>query len=561
MSLRQHWLRRVFDQSLRAARRSRRRACRPSIETLEVRQYLSAVVSVVGDGHTLSIVGDAADDTISIIESAYGIEVRINADSNRFFTGIDAIQVDAGDGRDDVRVYYAYYVQTDRLGAPLQAADLHVQLGAGNDLFWLDGELPPGPCRADIQGGSGDDDLTLAYRVGSWGWELPPGPCNVAIDAGDGLDVVRFTVTNDMIQSHSGGGGGAGRTVDAAIVLGAGNDSFVGDIQLPPGPCNVMVDAGLGNDNLALMYRFGSWGWELPPGPCTVLINAGDGIDTVRHDAQLAHDVGGLNITTNLGLGNDQFQANLLYSTGLAVPSELPPGPCRFVTNGDDGVDSINALIGLLSQAVPVGDVQAAWTMLFDGGDGSDVIRNTVRNVNLNGATSIDMQGGFGDDVVIQSLQKVTVNAGLNFNAHGGHGNDVMTFGASSGVRSIGFVPALIVNSAARISVDGGFGNDRLFGQVTPLISPTASLDLAFIGGELNDVLNLQLSLEPTSPAGATSGPLTLTALGGHGDDHLNLAVQNLGASATPLILNLDGGIGTDTATVSPDIDASDWTM
>ncbi len=199
--------------------------------------------------------------------------------------------------------------------------------------------------------------------------------------------------------------------------------------------------------------------------------------------------------------------------------------------------------------------------MLFDGGYGSDVSRNTVRNVNLNGATSIDMQGGFGDDVVIQSLQKVTVNGGLNFNAAGGHDNDTMTFGATAGSKAIGFVPGLIVNSDARISVDGGFGNDRLFGQVTPLISPTGSLDLAFIGGELNDVLNLQLTLEPTSPTGATSGPLTLTALGGHGDDHLNLTIQNLGASATPLSLNLDGGIGTDTATGAPDIDASDWTM
>ncbi len=49
--------------------------------------------------------------------------------------------------------------------------------------------------------------------------------------------------------------------------------------------------------------------------------------------------------------------------------------------------------------------------------------------------------------------------------------------------------------------------------------------------------------------------------VGGHGDDYRNLTIQDIEASATPLRLNLDGGIGTDSATVSSDIDASVWTM
>lgn len=628
MSFRRHWLRRIRRTFWGAAPRARRIAAWQHLEALEDRQYLSAVVSLVGDGHTLSIVGDASENRVSIVEDASGVQVTCDADPPLRFTDIDVIQVelgqgndiftfdgelppgpcrlivDAGDGSDTVAVNYNSDVSARNAIPP--SFDLEVRLGDGHDRYSSDIQLPPGPCRVMVDGGFGDDVLYQIHRTnglnpqpgelppgscnvlmdggigndvidvlyqihrtnvgelppgpcnvvvdGGIGndaihveyqihrtselnpqpGELPPGPCNVLVNAGDGQDMVGFTFTNDDVQHATGGGGGAGFVMNFAAVLGTGDDSFVGDVQLPPGPCNVMVDAG-------------------------------DGNDAVKLNAQLDHDTGGLNFTMNLGLGNDQFQGNLLYSSGPFVPPDryLPPGPCRWTVMGDGGVDSIYALIGLLSNATPASDVQAPIAVLFDGGDGADVVRNTVRNVNLNGATSIDLLGGAGNDIVIESLDNVTVNAGLNFNSSGGSGDDILTLGALPESRSAtSFTPALFVNSRTQINVNGDAGNDRVFGLLVPCIKPTASLDLVFSGGDGNDLFTLMLGLEPLSqnPRGESDGPINLAALGGAGDDQLNFTVQNLGNSTSPLSLRLEGGAGNETATVTPGIDASGWT-
>lgn len=657
MSFRRHWLRRICRTFWSATPRSRRTATWQHLEALEDRQYLSAVVSLMGDGHTLSIVGDASDNRISIVADARGVQVTCDRDSPLMFAyegsdspgwgidspgwGIHAIQVDLGSGNDTLNfdgqlppgpcrlvidagdgvdsVGVTYKTDASARSTSLPSFDLEVRLGGGNDHYSSDIQLPPGPCRVLVDGGFGDDDIRMIYGFNPQPeppGDLPPGPCNVLVVAGDG---------SDTVSVNSGGGGGAGFVMNIAASLGAGDDSFLGDIQLPPGPCNVMVDGGIGNDSIRMISGFnsqlnalppgpcnvlvdagdgndvvgftladgaaqhssghgGGTGFvmnvtaslgagadsfvgdvQLPPGPCNVMVDGGDGNDVVQLNAQLDHDTGGLNFTTSLGLGNDQFQGNLLYSPGSFTPPDryLPPGPCRWAVMGDGGVDSIYALIGLLSNATPASDVQAPTTVLFDGGDGADVVRSTVRNVNLNGATSIDLLGGAGNDIVIQSLDNVTVNAGLNFNSSGGLGDDVLTLGALPESRSAtSFTPALFVNSRTQINVNGDAGNDRVFGLLIPCIKPSASLDMVFSGGDGNDLFTLLLGLEPMpqDQRGEADGPINLAALGGAGDDQLNFTVQNLGNSTSPLSLRLEGGAGNDTATVTPGIDASGWT-
>lgn len=201
-------------------------------------------------------------------------------------------------------------------------------------------------------------------------------------------------------------------------------------------------------------------------------------------------------------------------------------------------------------------------------------VMSTFRNVNLNGSTSIDLQGGNGNDVVRQALDMVTVNAGLSLSANCGAGDDTVAVMTGTETRPDA-APSLFVNSPVRLNVEGGLGNDRLLGLIIPCIKPEASLDVVFSGGSGNDVISILMGLEagllnppsdrPASPGELNppsehDGPIHLAVIGGEGNDQLNLTVRNLGHSASPLDIRLDGAPGKDTVVATPGIDTSGWT-
>ena len=386
-----------------------------------------------------------------------------------------------------------------------------------------------------------------------------------------------------------------------SVDLGAGNDVFNGDFAFPPGPCKVSIMGGDGNDNVACIDRNNrsdiapsmsstvfsvdlgtgndvfNGDIAFPPGPCKVIVNAGAGDDVVALNAMLDHNSGGFNFTANLGLGNDHFDGNIQFPADSSVGTDplFPPGPCRVSVMGDGGADSINAYIGLLPSGAsagsngaligltPVGDAQLPIEVALNGGDGNDVVRNTFSNVNLNGRTTVDLQGGTGNDYVMQKFDNATINAGLDLNANGGAGDDYVAVTAASESRT-NSTPMLYVNSQVRLNVQGDLGNDRLSGLLIPCVMPVGSLDLIFSGGSGNDLFNLLIGLEPVSSDLSTAptqdGPIRLAVLGGDGDDQLNLTVQNLGNSTSPFDVQLDGGAGRDTVLASPGIDTSGWT-
>ena len=327
------------------------------------------------------------------------------------------------------------------------------------------------------------------------------------------------------------------RSLDLRASLGEGDDKFAADLQVPSGTIRVGVDAGNGND--AVTFRTVNDPKSRPQSP-------GDGsVRTVL-------------LYANLGAGNDVFNGDL----------QFPPDPCRLMVMGGSGADSINALIGLLSNAIPAGDVQGTIDLSLSGGDGNDVIRSTARNVNLNGRVTIDLQGGAGNDVVQQTLDMVRVNAGLDLNANGGAGDDyVVLFTAQDSRSTSEMIPTFFVNSRVRLNLQGDTGNDRLIGLIQPCIMPAGSLDMIFGGGGGNDLFSILLGLEPDTvnplpehtTSGEQDGPIRLTVLGGDGDDRLYLSVRNLGHSMSPLDVRLDGGAGLNTAVVTPGIDLSDW--
>jgi len=448
MSLRHTWLSRLAGSHFGPSVRSRRAAVRPpAIEALEDRKYLSATMNVLNDGHTLNIVGDSGDNRIEIVQDDRGVHVTADRGPVQNFTGIQSITVQTGYGNDDVRVIHGFNPQPD-----------------------------------------------------------PPGD-----------------------QS---------RSLDLRVSLGAGDDQFAADIQVPAGTIRVGVDAGAGNDSVT--FR--------------TVINPNE-----RPVDVIDQNVRSVLLYANLGDGNDVYNGEL----------QFPLDPCQVMVIGGGGADSINALIGLLSNATPAGNVHGTIDLSLNGGDGNDNIQSAIRNVNLNSRVAMNLQGGAGNDIVQQTLEMVNVNAGLTLEASGGVGDDYVVLSAApaSGTSSQA-TPTLIANSAVRFNLQGDAGNDRVVGLIQPCITPEGTLDLIFGGGAGNDLFNLMLDLEAadlnppseSDPASEQDGPIRLTASGGDGDDRLYLSVRNLGKSKSLFNAALDGGAGLDTALITPGIDSKGWT-
>lgn len=411
---------------------------------LEQRQYLSATMTLLNEGHTLSIAGDSGDNYIAIAQDERGVHVMADGAPAQSFTGIERILVSTGLGNDDVRVIHGFNPQPDPPGDQWRSLDLRVSLGAGDDKF-----------KADIQ--------------------VPSGAIQVGVNAEAGNDVVTFrTVIDPNVRPETAG------------------DGSVRDVFLH----------------------------------------------------------------ANLGDGNDVFNGDLAF----------PPDPCRLNVLGGGGADSINALIGLLSNATPATVAEGTIDVSLDGGDGNDVVRNAMSNVSLNGHALVNLQGGTGNDVVQQTLDMVTVNAGLDVFAYGGAGDDYVVLSNSPASRATAEVtPTLFANSRVGLYLLGDAGNDRVIGLIQPCIMPAGSVSMIFSGGSGNDVISILLGLEAESPPegethGEHDGPIFLAAVGDDGDDLLNLSVRNLDHSMSPLNVVLRGGLGNDTAVVTPGIDASGWT-
>ncbi len=328
------------------------------------------------------------------------------------------------------------------------------------------------------------------------------------------------------------------RSLDLRVSLGAGDDTFAADIKIPSGKITVGVNAEAGND--AVTFRT-----VIDPNVRPEMAGDGSVRDVMLH--------------ANLGDGNDVFNGDLAF----------PPDPCRLNVLGGGGADSINALIGLLSNATPAGDVNGTIDVSLNGGDDNDDIRSKLSNVTLNGHALINLQGGAGNDVVLQTLDMVTVNAGLDVFAYGGAGDDYVVLSNSPASRATTEVtPTLFANSRVGLYLLGDAGNDRVIGLLQPCIMPAGSVSMIFSGGSGNDVISVLLGLEAgtlnppseTDPAHEHDGPVFLAAVGDDGDDLLNLSVRNLDQSMSPLTLVLRGGLGNDTAVVTPGIDASGWT-
>ncbi len=305
-------------QNISATRCSRRSGAGPAaIETLEVRKYLSATMTVVNDGRTLNVVGDSGDNSIEIVQDERGVHVAADQMPARNFTGIESIVVQTGYGNDDVRVIYGFNLQPDPPGDHLRALNLRVSLGSGNDSFSADLEAGVRSILMGVDAGIGNDVVTM----------------RTVVDPNDRPEsVVDPNVHNTKLYSN----------------LGNGDDTFQGNLLFPPDPCHLVVMGGGGADNINALI-----------GLLSKATPAGDAS-------------GALDMFLDGGSGNDQFNLKLDLAAGdLNPPSENAPASTldrsvRLAVLGGDGNDQLSLSVQNLAKLDKLFEIR------FDGGTGLD---------------------------------------------------------------------------------------------------------------------------------------------------------------------------------------------
>src|SRR5262249_39949831 len=109
----------------------------------------------------------------------------------------------------------------------------------------------------------------------------------------------------------------------------------------------------------------------------------------------------------------------------------------------------------------------------------------------------------------------------------------------------------------AFLALDGGGGNDTV--RVTSKGKLDGALVALLSGGDGGDTVDAHITVDPGS-----TGHLAATVLGGAGDDNLDLIVFDNSGPPPPSSLGfvreiLDGGPGIDTASFTPDVQASNY--
>ena len=143
---------------LRYSISQRVRSLRPTLETLEDRWCPSVTASVTG-GHILTLTGDNAANDIRINDSGAGqLDVRINGGSTVTYSGVNTLDINAGNGNDGIFYSVRGNLVKDRA--------INVNLGDGNSRFdfrtvagasILGGGADPLRLDVNVHGGKGND--------------------------------------------------------------------------------------------------------------------------------------------------------------------------------------------------------------------------------------------------------------------------------------------------------------------------------------------------------------------------------------------------------------------
>jgi Ca2+-binding RTX toxin-like protein len=423
---------------------------------------------------TLRFNGSAAAELMTVTPLGDGFRFfRDVGDITVDIENVERIEVAAGDGND--------LIDTSAVDDP--ALKVLVDAGGGNDT------VIGGDGKDDVLGGTGNDLAELGAGDDAFTWN--PGDGDDVFDGGNGTDTLRFNVSAaDELMTVTPLGDGfrffrdvGDITVDTEnaerieVDTGGGNDNLVAtgaDVEqmiIRTGDGNDTASGGRGDDWASLGNGHDRFIWN--PGDGSDRVLGGNGTDTLEFNGSDADE----EMTVNaLSHGNVQ-----LFRDVGSIDMRLRDVE-RIDIDAEGGDDVIDAR-GLGHRAID---------LAVDGGDGRDIVITGAGDDRVVGGLGNDLAWmGAGDDVFFWDPGE-----GSDW-VNGGTGRDTLDFDGSSAdermtVSSSGHVVTLFrdvgnvtmtLKHIERIDIDGGAGNDRIYGSHQAL----SSVDLLVNGDDGHD--------------------------------------------------------------------------
>jgi Ca2+-binding RTX toxin-like protein len=490
----------------------------PAVEALDERIAPAITASFAPGTHTLTVLGDNLDNTITISRDAAGT-ILVNggavaiAGGTATVANTSLIQAFGLGGNDTIAL--------DETNGVLPAAQLFggdgndtLIGGSGNDQLF-------GQAGDDILMGKGGDDLlfggagndTLIGGAGNDQVFGQAGDDRMIWNPGDGSDLNEGGAGNDTVVVN-GGNASENFTIAAngtrvrfdrlnpapffidigtsenLIVNANGGDDTVDASALSAGLINLTVDGGAGNDTIigsqGADRLFGGDGNDTliggrgndvligGAGDDTFVWNPGDGSDTV--EGQGGNDrlvFNGANVNERFDLSANGSRLRLTRNVGNVTMDV--DGVEQIDLNALGGADTVtvNDLTGTAVTDVNVnlgatggGGDGAADTVIVNGTNGNDNINvsgqgTSVSVTGLSAQVNITNSEGANDSLVVRGLggddglSASALPAGIiQLTLDGGAGND-MIFGSRGADRLIG--------GDGNDFIDGGPGNDEVF--------------------------------------------------------------------------------------------------
>ena len=470
------------------AERSAPPAFDQGFESLETRLMPAVTATFLPGSGTLTVFGDAADNSITISRNAAGA-ILVNG---------GAVAVNGG-------------TPTVANTALIQAFGLN-----GNDTITLNeasGALP----RANLFGGAGNDTLT----GGSGADQLFGQAGNDTLLGKGGTDFLFGGTENDTLT---------GGDADDQVFGEAGNDRMIWN----PGDDTDLNEGGDGTDTVEVNGGNGAEEFTVTangtrvrfdrvnPAPFSIdigtsenlVVNANGGDDTFSATGNLAALI---DITVDGGAGNDTLRGSNGADTLL----------------GGDGNDFVDGNQGNDVAFLGAGDDTFQW----DPGDGSDTVEGQAGTDTLvfngsNANENFDISANGGRARLFRNVGNITMDLDdveqINLNALGGTdtvvvndltGTDVTALNIDLGLNGAGDA------AADTVIVNGTGGNDSI----------------AIVGGGTSYAVTGLPALVSVSNSEGANDALVVNALGG--DD----TVSATGLPAGVVKLTVDGGAGDDT--------------
>jgi Ca2+-binding RTX toxin-like protein len=393
-----------------------------------------------------------------------------------------------GLGNDVIKAYA--FIADSYFGDNVTLA-INVHGGSGNDTIDVTASLDgtnTGTATNSVFGDAGNDTIKAIGYSSFFGWTLSVS--NI-IDAGIGDDYVEAYLTgdsnggdslynfinggfgNDILKADSYSNSNAGGTiVKHELYGGGGNDQLQSTYDCSGDDSSidvtVMLDGGTGNDSLfANSNAIAQYGSDYATVYHTLI--GGQGNDAL--DSVITAGAGYYDLQANLtgGAGQDTLSSSIeLWTAGSSYVSS---GGMSNTLNGDDGNDSLNALI---TYTADYQDADIDLTNDLYGGRGNDRL-NAEIHVSVGDASasysigSNHLWGGAGNDVMTALIDTQNLSSSVtptgSSELHGEDGNDNLTvFGGTGNILDGGLGNDVLIGSDGQDTLIGGRGADSLTG-------------------------------------------------------------------------------------------------